>query len=140
MPEHQERGEMMRQLIDRCCGESVSRVKAPNKRRAEQQSSRTVDRRIAKIRRNRIPSVLRLNTFDRAFYLVEGFRPTDPFPTTFGAAHRMSQPILVRVDVLQRYRFRTDVAAAERVVFVAANVERLIIPDTNFDPADRLAQ
>src|SRR5215203_4231252 len=140
MPEHQECGEVMRELIDRCSGKSVSRMQASHECRTEQQRARTMDRGIAKVSRDGISAVLRLNTFDGSFDLVKSFRPTDALPTIFCPTHRIFQPIFIRVNVLQRDRFRTNMPTAERIILISANIKRPIITDPDLDPADRLTQ
>ena len=52
----------------------------------------------------------------------------------------MPQAIFVGVYVLKCDRFRADISAAEWVVLVTANVERLIFADRDLDAADRLTQ
>ena len=62
------------------------------------------------------------NAFEILRYFVKGFIPTDAFPTVGSPANRMLESIFVVMKILKGDSFWTDVAAAERIVFVAPNV------------------
>lgn len=52
----------------------------------------------------------------------------------------MAQSIAVEVKILQRDSLRTDVTAAEWIVFVAPNIQPSLAFDGDLDAADRLAE
>jgi hypothetical protein len=52
----------------------------------------------------------------------------------------MSKPIAVEVKVLQGDGLGADVAATERIVFIAANRKTLLTFHGDFNATDRLAQ
>ena len=62
------------------------------------------------------------NAFEVLRYFVEGFVPTDAFPAVGSPANRMPEAIFVVMKILEGDGLRADVAAAERIVFVAADV------------------
>jgi hypothetical protein len=84
--------------------------------------------------------VLRADAFEVLGYFSEGFVPTHAFPTILSAAHGMFEPIFVVMEVLQGDGLWTDVTAAERIIFVAADVEALVAGYRDLDPADRFAK
>ena len=69
-----------------------------------------------------IPAVCSVDAFKVLGNLVKRFVPPDALPTIRSAADRMLQPVLIVVQVLQRNGLRADVPAAERIVFITANV------------------
>src|SRR5215216_237997 len=95
--------------------------------------------RITEIRGDGIPSIVRVNAFEVLRHLVESFVPADTLPTVWSATHGISQAVFVVVNVLQGDGFRADVAAAERIVFVAADLQALVTLHGDFDAADRFA-
>ena len=52
----------------------------------------------------------------------------------------MLKPILIVLDVLQRDRLRADVAAAERVILIAPNIQGLVVVNPDLDSAYRLTK
>src|ERR1051325_112844 len=99
-----------------------------------------MDSRIAEVRRNRVSAVRRVNALEVLRHFVKRFVPLQPLPTVSGATHRIAQPIFIVVQILQGDSFRADVAAAERILLVTANVEMLIPADSYLQAADRLAK
>ena len=115
-------------------------MQAPEKTRCEQQSAIVMNGGIAKVRGNRIPAVLRVNALEVLGYLVKSFVPTDALPTARSAPDRMSETVFIVVKILQGNGLRADVTAAERVVFVTADVETLVSLNSDLDAADRFAE
>ena len=130
----------MGQLVHRGCGKPVPRMQAPEKSRCEQHRAIVMNGGIAKVRGGGIPAVDGMNALEVAGYLVKSFVPADALPTAGSAPDRMSEPVFIVVKILQGDGFRADVAAAERVVFVAANVETLVGLNGDLDAADRFAE
>ena len=95
---------------------------------------------ISKVSSDGIPSVLRVNAFEVLRHLVKSFVPPEPFPTVMGAAHGILQPVFIEVKILQGSGLRADVPAAERVVFVTADVQTLVGLNGDLDPTDRFAE
>jgi hypothetical protein len=62
------------------------------------------------------------NAFEVLRYFVEGVVPTDTFPTAGSPANGMPETIFVVMKILKGDGLRADVAATERIVFVATDV------------------
>src|SRR5215204_298949 len=84
--------------------------------------------------------MLRANAFEVMRHLIEGAFPTDPFPTAGSTAHRLGEAIFIVMKVLEGDSLRTDIAAAERIVFITADVEVFVGGSRDLDTADRFAE
>src|SRR5258705_12479257 len=131
---------MMRQLVDRGCGKPVPRVQAPDKPRCEQQSAIVMDGGIPKVRGDGTPAVDGMNVLEVLRHLVKSFVPTETLPTLRRAAHGIFQPVFIVVKVSQGSNLWADITSAERVVFVTADVETLVVLNGDFDAAYCLAE
>jgi hypothetical protein len=99
-----------------------------------------MDGGITKVRCDGIPSVRRANALEVLRYLVKSFVPPETLPTVRSAADGILQPVFIIVQILQGDGLRADVPAAERVVFVTADVETLVGLNSDFDAAYRFAE
>jgi hypothetical protein len=61
-------------------------------------------------------------------------------PTVRRPAHGILQPVLIIVKISQGRGLRADVALAERVVFVTADVQTLVGANGDLDAAYRFAE
>src|SRR5882762_7310114 len=113
---------MMRKLVNRGCGKPIARMQAAEKPWREQQSAIVMHSGITKIRSDGIPAVDGMNALEVLGHLVKSFVPPNTLPTVRSAAHGIFQPILIVVQILQGDSLWADVPAAERVVFVTADV------------------
>jgi hypothetical protein len=95
---------------------------------------------ITQVCRDAVPAVLRVNALEVPRHFVKGFVPSDALPTMRSAPDRMSEPIFIIVKISQGSGLRADVPAAERVVFVTADVQTLAGSNTDFDATDRFAE
>src|SRR3989442_12823381 len=95
---------------------------------------------IAKVSRDGIPAVLRVNAFEVLHYLVKRFVPSDALPTVSSAADGIFEPIFIIVNVLQSHGLRADVASAEGVIFITADVQTLVGLNRDFDPTHSFAE
>ena len=95
--------------------------------------------RITKVSCDGIPAVLRVNALKVLRYLVKSFVPADALPTVRSTAHGVFQPVFIIVKISQGRGLRADVPSAERVVFVTADVQTLVL-NSNFDAAYRFAE
>src|SRR5882672_1412833 len=95
---------------------------------------------IAEVRCDGISPILRMNALEVLRYFVKSFVPPEPLPTARTAAHGILEPVFVVVQILQGDGLRADVAAAERVVFVTADVQTLIGLNSDLDAAYRFAE
>ena len=95
---------------------------------------------ISKVRCDGIPAVDGMNALEVLRYLVKGFVPSEPLPTVRGATHGIFEPVLIIVKISQGSGLRADVPAAERVVFVTADVQTLVGLNCDFDAADRFTE
>lgn len=116
----------MRQLVDRCCGELIPCVQAPEKSRCKQHCAIVMNGWVAKITGDRVSAVLRVNALKVQRDFVESFVPTDALPTLRCAADRMFEAVFIIVKILQGDGLGADVPSAERVFLVTADVETLI--------------
>jgi len=66
--------------------------------------------------------MLGANAFEVLRYFAERFVPTDAFPAVRGPANGMLEAIFVVMKILEGDSLWADVAAAERIVFIAADV------------------
>src|SRR5687767_2669089 len=112
----------MRELVHGRCRKPVTRAQTADESRCKQQSAVVVNGWITEVGGDGVSAVGRVNAFEVLCYLIEGLVPTDALPAANSAAHGMSQPIFVEVNVLQRNSLGADVSAAERIVFIAANL------------------
>ena len=140
MPEHAKRGEHLRQLIDRACRIHVLRLKRPRKRQRMGHQSEVVRHGIAVVHRDRVTPV-RVACTDQAVgraiqrVFPRGLAPARPF-----ADHGGADAIGVVVEVREGCRLRTDVPAAERVVFVAADRPDMLAVCFDENPARCFAE
>src|SRR5215212_7100299 len=88
---------------------------------------------IADIDRYAVAAMFSLNAFQILGHLVESFVPANLLPSTIGPPHRVLEPILIEVDILQGNCFRADVAMAEDILGIALDTERAVWLHTNFD-------
>ena len=95
---------------------------------------------ITKVRCEGIPAVLRVNALEVLRYFVKSFVPPEPLPTVRSAAHGVFQPVFIVVKILQGDGLRADVPAAERVVFVTADVQTLVGLNSDFNATYRFAK
>ena len=95
---------------------------------------------IAKVSCDGIPSVLRLNALEVLRDLIKSLVPSDLFPTMSSAAHGIFKPVLIIVNILQSNCLRADVASAERVVLITADVQALVGLNGDFDATYRFAK
>ena len=95
---------------------------------------------ITKVRCDGISPVPRVNALEVLRHLIKSFVPSETLPTVRSAAHGIFQPVLVVVKISQGSGLRADVTAAERVVFVTANVETLAGLNGDFDAAYRFTE
>ncbi len=140
MAEHLERRQVVRQLVDRGGRVAVAGAQRAQQRRAVEQHPEVVHVGIAQIDRQGVASVAPANGAQPRGGLVERLAPADLGPPRAPAAQRPAQPVGVVLDVLQGDRLGTDVAAAERIVPVAADGHDPLAGELDLDAADRLAQ
>ncbi len=95
---------------------------------------------ITKIRSDGVPAVLRVNALEVLRHLVKSFGPSDALPTMMSAADGIFEPVFIIVKISQGRGLRADVPAAERVVFVTADVQTLVGLNSDFDATYRFAE
>src|ERR1700682_2792419 len=95
---------------------------------------------ITQVSSNSIPSVRRVNALEVLRYLVTSLVPPETLPTILSAAHGIFQAVFIIVKISQGSGLRADVASAERVVFVTADVQTLVGLDSDLDAAYRFAE
>src|SRR2546423_1147783 len=86
-----------------------------------------MDNGITQVRCDGIPSVRRVNALEVLRYFVKSFVPPETLPTVSSTAHGIFQPVLIVVQIMQCDSLRANVPAAERVVFVTADVQTLAL-------------
>src|SRR5688500_11762638 len=96
--------------------------------------------RIAKVGRDGIPSIHRVNALEITRHLVESFVPTEALPTIRSAADGIFQPVFIIVEILQGNGFRADVPSTERVVLVTSYVQSVVGANSDLDSTYRFAQ
>ena len=139
--EHRERREVVRELVDRGRAESISRLDRPHQDRRKDGPPERVHRRVADVDRDRVGAVFALNLEDAACRALDRFVPTALHEVAAGVLdQRLAQAIRIFVQRLERGTLRADVAAAERVVVIAA--DRSDPPALGLDrqPTHRLAE
>src|SRR5258705_11379347 len=99
-----------------------------------------MDGGIAKVCSDGIPAVARVNALEVLRYLVKSFVPSDSLPTVRSAANGILEPVFIVVQILQGDGLRANVPAAERVVFIAADVQTLVGLTADLDAAYRVAE
>ena len=96
--------------------------------------------RISKVSCDGVSAVLRMNALEVLRDFVKSFIPPEPLPTVRRAAHGIFQTVFIKVNISQGSGLGTDVAAAERVVLVAADVQTLIGVNRDLDATYRFAE
>ena len=140
MAEHQVTCQVMGQLVNGGCGKPVPRMQAPDKTRCEQQSPIVMNGGITKVGGDGAPAVLCVNALEVLRYVVKSFLSSKPFPTIRSATNGILEAVFIEVKISQGSGLRADVPAAERVVFVTADVKTLVGLNCDFDAADRFAE
>jgi len=115
-------------------------VQRPVEDGREQRGAVAVHRRVAEVARDRVPAVALLDLVQARRGLVEGGVPRHRHEVRAHAPHRGAQPVGIVVELGQRRRLGADVAAAERVVVVAADRDDPLALDLDRDAAHRLAE
>jgi len=110
---------VMRELIHRGRGETVTRVQTADEAGEEEQGTIVVNCWIADVNADAVTSMFRLNAFEVVGHFSKRFVPADLLPAVGGASHRLFETIAIVVNVLQRDCFRTNVAVTEDVVRIA---------------------
>ena len=96
--------------------------------------------RVAGIEADGVAAVRALDAAQVGNHLLERLLPADRLPAIGRAPHRLAQPVGIVVQVLQGHRLGADMAAAERVLPVAADGDDLVAAVVDLDPAHRLAE
>src|SRR5688572_894918 len=130
----------MRELVHGRCRKPVTRAQAADESRCKQQSAVVVNGWITEVGGDGVSAVGRVNALEVLCYLIEGLVPSDAFPAANGATDGMSQPIRVEVNVLESNSLRADISAAERIVFIAANLQTLVLLNGDLHATDRFAE
>ena len=91
--------------------------------------------RIAEIDGDGIPTMLTKDGAEAAVDLRHRLVPADGDEAPVAAHERLAQAIGIGVELLQRVRFRADVAGAEDVVAIAADVFDLASAHRDGEPA-----
>jgi hypothetical protein len=95
---------------------------------------------ITKVSGDGIPAVLRVNAFKVLRHLVESFVPADALPALMSAADGVFEPVFIIVKILQGNGLRADVPSAERIIFVPADAQMVVVLDSDFDATYRFAE
>src|SRR5262252_4339582 len=114
-------------------------MQTANKSWREQHRAVAVHRGIADIGCYRVFAVRGLNLLEALSDHIERFVPGDALPALLRAVDGIFEPVLVEMKILQGDRFRTDISAAEGIVFVARDVESTVGAVTDFNATDRFA-
>ncbi len=77
---------------------------------------------IAKVCSDGTPAVRGVDTLKVLRHLIKCFVPAEPLPTVRSTAHWILQTVVIVVKISQRGGLRADVPAAERILFVTADV------------------
>ena len=91
---------MMRELVHGCSGKLIARPQAAQKHGREEKRAIVMNGGITEVRRDGVPSVLCSDAFEVPRHLVKSFVPSDAFPTAGSAANRISETVLVVVNIL----------------------------------------
>ena len=140
VPVHEVAHDVVRQLVDRGRREATVGAEGAREEHAEDERAPVVHRRVAGVEPHRVAPVLALDSREALGRLGERLVPRDLLPAVGGAPHGAAQAVRVRVDVLERGRLRADVAAAEGVLFVAADRDDAVALDLDLDPAHGFAE
>src|SRR4051812_27562911 len=105
MSEHQERSEMMGQLVHRGRGEPVARAQAANESRRKEQRLVVMNGGVPEISREGITAMLRADALKVLRYIVKSVVPANAFPASRRAADRVLEPVFVVMNILQRDGF-----------------------------------
>jgi hypothetical protein len=138
--EHQGGRHVVRQLVNRSGGKSISGPQGPAQWWAEEQRAPVVDAGVPHVQPNRIVTRRLLYRAQPVPHLIECLIPAQTLPGPIAhAAHRMAKTIGIAVDVLEGHRLGADVAAAERVIPVAPDRPDFVTTHLYGETADRLA-
>jgi hypothetical protein len=122
MTEHQVGGQVVGQLVHGGGRKPIPCVQASDEAGREYHRAIVMNVGISEVSCDGVPSVVRLNPPEVERNFIKSFVPADSFPTTRSAPHRILQPVLVVVKILQGNSLRADVTSAERIILVPAYV------------------
>ena len=138
--EHQEGGEHLGELVHRGGRVAAAAAQALEEELAEEDGAVAVHHRVAEVNRGRAPAVGLLDGGQALGRLGERLVPAHLDPSPRGAPLGTAQAVGVLVEVLEGDRLRAEVAAAERVVLVAADREDVGAVRLDLDAAHGFAE
>ena len=113
----------------------------PCRRGGVGQNAQIVHRGIAHIHANRVVAVLLFDLSQAFGHLCVGLLPADGRPLIALTPHRLAQAIRIFVQIFQRHRLRTNMAATEGVFVIALNGNDLILlVELDFNPTNGFTQ
>ena len=140
MPVHEKSGQHLRQLIHRCCREVAVGAERPGEELAEDHGPVVVNYRIPLVHGHGAAPMRALGLVKAARGLVNSRLPGHLLEVAPSAAKRTTQPVGIFVQILEGDGLRTDVAAAQGVVVITADLRDPSVRSLDDDPAHRLAE
>ena len=140
MAEHSKRGEHLRQLIGRARGIHVPRPHRTRERQPVGHQAKVVRDRIAVVDRHCVAAVSAADPHQPIGSPIQCVFPRHLVPTSALTDHRSANAIGIFMKIEQRRSLGADVAAAERIVRIAADRSQLSVFSIDQDAARGLAE
>src|SRR5210317_1795300 len=137
---HRMAGHMVRQLVDRGCRKPVAGSEVTKKVIAVGHDAPVVDTGISHVDADGVVAVALRDRGKTANSGIKRFVPFALAPVSAIAEHWFAQPIRVFMNVFERNGLGAHMSVAQRVVFVAADVQNGVVFNLDFESADCLAQ
>ena len=138
--EHEPDSDLLRHLVDGARREHVLRAERADEDRPVEAQREAVDARVAEVDRDGVAPALADDGAEPPLDLGEGLVPGGGLERAIPPDERSAQPIRVGVEFLQGVGLRTDEAAAEDVVVVAADADDLAATRADLESTGRLAE
>ena len=133
-------GDVLGHLVHRGGGVDVAGAECLTQRGREHPAGQGVHVRVAQVEGDRVPAVRLDDPGQPVVHGRERLVPADRLPPVAPAQSRLADPVGVGIQMAEARALRAQVAAAERVVAVAAHAGDLVAVHGQLQPACRLAQ
>ena len=121
VPEQEEARSMLGVLVDRARREAAARIERLEQERDVADSAEVVGSRISEIDPDGGVAIPQLDAGQVLGDIVERLGPRNFLPAARRAPNRPPQTVRILLNLLQRDGLRTDVSAAERILFIGSD-------------------
>ncbi len=138
--EHQPGRHLLRHLVDRARGVDVLRARGLQQHAVVREAGKVVRARVAEIDRQRVGTVPLTDRGESRVDRLERLVPRDLVERVAAAHQRLTDPIRIGFELLQRRALRAQETVTEDVVAIAAHERDRAPVEMELEPARRLTQ